>query len=91
MPTGEQLADSLAEARTQLSKVIDGARAVLESDGARTLMDRPGLHFGAAIGIYERLFRQSGVVSYDALASLWTKLHRSDCWNIREFFSLTYR
>ena len=79
MPTGERLAGSLAEARAQLSKVVDGARAILErGGGARPLMDKPGLHFGAAIGIYEKLFRQSGVVTYEALDSLWTKWHRSD-------------
>ena len=77
-----QLADSLAEARTKLSEVRDRARAVLEDggglDGARLLLDNSGLHFGASIGIYERLFRESGVVTHEALASLLEKSYKSE-------------
>ena len=82
MSTSEQqLADSLVEARTKLSEVRDRARAVLEDgglDGARLLLDNSGLHFGASIGIYERLFRESGVVTHEALASLLEKSYKSE-------------
>ena len=82
MPSSEQqLADSLAEARTKLSELRDRARAVLEDegvDGARLLMDESGRHFGASIGIYESLFRKSGVVSHEALASLLKRWYKSE-------------
>ena len=58
-----------------------GARAVLEDegvDGARLLMDESGRHFGASIGIYESLFRKSGVVTHEALASLLKKWYKSE-------------
>ena len=38
----------------------------------------PGLHFGASIGIYESLFRESGVVTHEALASLLKTRYKSE-------------
>ena len=38
----------------------------------------PGLHFGASIGIYESLFRESGVVTHEALASLLKTCYKSE-------------
>ena len=60
MPTGEQLAASLVEARTRLSEVRDRARAALEVDGgARLLMDNSGKRFNrlsAVWGHFGRFF-----------------------------------
>ena len=59
LPTSEELAASLAEARTKLCEVKDRARINLQEEGgAKRLMDNSGLHFGASIGIYETLFRK---------------------------------
>ena len=64
MPTGEQLAASLGEARTRLSEVRDRAKAVLEVDGgARLLMDNSGMRFNrlfAVWGHFGRFFELPG-------------------------------
>ena len=53
MPTGEQLAASLVEARTRLSEVRDRARAALEVDGgARLLMDNSGMRFNRLFAVW---------------------------------------